>query len=108
MARVISSESWGSYFRGHIQVDRPSTVRINLYYFPGWQVTVDGRPALYRVSEARGLMELDLTPGEHRIEVRMGTTPVRQIGGAITGVTLFPILILLFWPGRRKRDKMTR
>ncbi len=106
VARVISSESWGSYFRGQIQVERPSTVRINLYYFPGWQVTVDGRPALYRVSEARGLMELDLTPGEHRIEVRMGTTAVRQIGGAITGVTLFPILILLCWPGRRKRDKL--
>ena len=105
VANVSSSESWGSYFRGVIQVERAATVRINLYYFPGWQVTVDGRPALYRVSEARGLMEVDLVPGDHRVEVRMGTTPVRQLGGIISGVTLFPILILLLWPGGRRKGE---
>jgi len=102
VATVLSNESWGSYFRGRIQVERRATIRVNLYYFPGWQVTVDGAPVLYRVSEARGLIELDLTPGEHLVEVRMGTTLIRQIGGAISGVTLFPILILLGWPTRRR------
>lgn len=103
VATVLSNESWGSYFRGRIQVERQATIRVNLYYFPGWQVTVDGNPVLYRVSEARGLMEVDLAPGEHLVEVRMGSTLIRQIGGAISGITLFPILILLSWPTQRRR-----
>lgn len=103
VATVLSNESWGSYFRGRIQVERQATIRVNLYYFPGWQVTVDGTPVLYRVSEARGLIELDLSPGEHLVEVRMGTTLIRQIGGAISGITLFPLLILLSWPTRRRQ-----
>jgi hypothetical protein len=86
-----------------VRVERPATVRVYLYYFPGWQVLVDGAPALYRISEEQGLIDIDVPTGEHRIDVRMGTTPIRQIGMAISAVTLLPILLLLLWPSGRPK-----
>ena len=102
---VVSSYSRGSSFGGVVQVDRSATVRVYLYYFPGWQVLVDGAPGLYHISEQYGLIDVDLPMGEHRIDVRMGTTAVRQIGMAVSGITLVPVLIMLLWPGRRRAKR---
>ncbi|MCB0190104.1 MAG: hypothetical protein KDE31_37790, partial [Caldilineaceae bacterium] len=99
---VVSSYSRGSSFGGVVRVDRSATVRLYLYYFPGWQVLVDGAPGLYHISEQQGLIDVDVPAGEHRIDVHMTTTPVRQLGMAISAVTLLPVLMLLFWPRRRK------
>jgi len=102
---VVSSYSRGSSFGGVVRVDRPATVRVYLYYFPGWQVLVDGQPGLYHISEQYGLIDIDLPVGEHQVEVRMGTTTVRQIGMAVSAATLAPMLILLFWPNRRREQE---
>ncbi len=102
---VLSSYSRGSSFGGVVHVERPATVRVYLYYFPGWQVLVDGSPGLYHISEQYGLIDVDIPAGEHRIDVHMGTTAVRQIGMAVSGATLVPLLILLFWPNRRRRKR---
>ncbi|HRW09344.1 MAG TPA: hypothetical protein P5121_29790 [Caldilineaceae bacterium] len=104
---VVSSYSRGASFGGVVRVDRPATVRVYLYYFPGWQVLVDGEAGLYHISDQHGLIDIDIPAGEHRIDIRMGTTPVRQIGMAISAVTLLPILIFLFWPSRRVKQRST-
>lgn len=98
---VVSSYSRGSSFGGIVRVERPATIRAYLYYFPGWQVLVDGTPGLYHISDQHGLIDIDVPAGEHRIDIRMGTTPIRQIGMTISGFALLPILIFLFWPSRR-------
>lgn len=100
---VLSSYSRGASFGGVVRVDRPATIRVYLYYFPGWQVLVDGMPALYYISDQHGLIDIDVPAGEHQIDIRMGTTPARQLGMAIAGITLIPVLIFLFWPSRRVR-----
>ncbi len=99
---VVSSYSRGSSFGGVVRIERAATVRVYLYYFPGWQVLVNGAPGLYHISAEHGLIDVDVPEGEQRIDVRMGTTPVRQIGMAVSGVTLFPVLLLLLWPSRRR------
>ncbi len=102
---VLSSYSRGSSFGGVVHAERSATVRVYLYYFPGWQVLVDGGPGLYHISEQYGLIDVDIPAGEHRIDVYMGTTAVRQIGMAVSGTTLVPLLILLFWPNRRRKGR---
>ncbi|MCE7985903.1 MAG: hypothetical protein DYG89_32395 [Caldilinea sp. CFX5] len=98
---VLQNYSFGSRFGGVVRMVRTGTVRIHLYYFPGWEVLVDGRPALYRVSAPYGLIETDLPAGEHQIDVRMGWTPVRLVGAAVSGAVLFVVLVLLVWPVRK-------
>ena len=79
----LKTSCFGSRFGGVVWMVRAGTVRIHLYYFPGWEVLVDGKPALYRVAAPYGLIETDLPVGEHRIDVRMGWTPVRLVGAAV-------------------------
>ena len=101
VGNVVQHYSFGSRFGGLVRMVRAGTVRIHLYYFPGWEVLVDGKPALYRVSAPYGLIETDLPVGEHRIDVRMGWTPVRLVGAAVSGAVLFLVVVLLVWPVRK-------
>lgn len=102
---VVNNYSFGSRFGGLVRLARAGTVRVHLYYFPGWQVTVDGQPAFYQVSLPYGLIEIDLPAGEHRIDVRMGWTPVRLAGAVVSGAVLLVVLLLLVWPVRRTKQE---
>ncbi|MEZ4729254.1 MAG: 6-pyruvoyl-tetrahydropterin synthase-related protein [Caldilineaceae bacterium] len=102
---VVSNYSFGSRFGGLVRLARAGTVRVHLYYFPGWQVTVDGQPAFFQVSLPYGLIEIDLPAGEHRIDVRMGWTPVRLVGAVVSGAVLLVVLVLLVWPVRQAKQE---
>jgi hypothetical protein len=84
-----------------VRLDGPATVRIHPYYFPGWQVRVDSQLVEARVSNPHGLIEVDVPAGEHRIDVRMGSTPPRRAGTITSWMTLVLLLGLWFWPSRR-------
>lgn len=98
--------SYGSSFGGVARMARSGAVRVHLYYFPGWQVMVDGQPALYQVAGPYGLIEVDLPAGTHRIDVRMGWTVVRLAGAGVSGAVLLVVLLLLGWPVRRQVDQV--
>jgi hypothetical protein len=101
--RVLRNESRGSSFDAVVQIDEPAVVRIHAYHFPGWQVMVDGVPVVQRVSGPHGLMEVDVPVGEHRIEVRMGSTPPRRLGTAISWATMVVVLGLVAWSVQKTR-----
>lgn len=94
---VVSQFSRGSSAGGVVRLNEPSVVRIHLYYFPGWQVRVDGELVAHRASDPDGVIEVDVPSGEHRIEARMGATPVRRLGTGISYGTLLALLLL--WLG---------
>jgi hypothetical protein len=98
---ILSQYSRGSSAGGVVRADGPATVRIHLYYFPGWQVRVDGQLVEARVSDPHGLIEVDVPAGEHHIDARMGSTPPRRAGTITSWITLLLLLGLWFWPGRK-------
>jgi len=98
---VISNYSRGSSMGGVVRLTQATPVRINLFYFPGWQVQIDGLPVAHRVSDPYGLIEVDVPAGEHQIDVRMGTTPVRRLGALISWATLLMVVGLWAWPNLR-------
>jgi hypothetical protein len=97
---ILSTYSRGSSAGGVIRADGPATVRIHLYYFPGWQVRMDGALVEARVSDPHGLIEIDVPAGEHRIDVTMGSTPPRRAGTTTSWATVVLLLGLWFWPSR--------
>ncbi|MBX3015925.1 MAG: hypothetical protein KF832_30675 [Caldilineaceae bacterium] len=105
VGEIRQSYSYGSRFGGVVRMARPGAVRIHLYYFPGWEVRVDGEPALFQVSSPYGLLEVPLPVGEHTIEVQMGWTPVRLVGAGLSGSMLFLVLILFCWPVRASSEE---
>jgi 4-amino-4-deoxy-L-arabinose transferase-like glycosyltransferase len=57
------------------------------YYFPGWRVYVDGErlpDEAMRPEGAYGLLTVDVPPGEHRVLLRWGDTPLRLAGKILT------------------------
>ncbi len=98
---VLSNYSQGSRFGGVVEMKTPGVVRVNLAYFPGWQVALDGQLVAHRVSPPHGLMELDVAAGQHKIDVVMGMTPPRRTGAMISLAMAVTVIALLLWPTRR-------
>jgi len=63
-------------------------MRMRQFYFPGWQVTLDGEPFAFDIDERFGLIELNIPNGDHVIRLDYVGTPVQHISTLISLVTL--------------------
>lgn len=75
-----------------------TALRFFTYYFPGWRVYVDGErlpESALRPETVLGLLTVDVPPGEHRVLLRWGDTPLRLTGKLLTAVSLAVCLALV-------------
>ena len=64
-----------------------TALRFYTYYFPGWRVSIDGQRlpgSALRPETVYALLTVDVPPGEHRVLLRWGDTPLRLTGKALT------------------------
>lgn len=75
-----------------------SLVCFHTFYFPGWQVYIDGQPTEPHLDNPFGLVLFSVPSGEHDIQVVFGSTLVRTISVIISWVGVVLLLggILLF------------
>ncbi|MFQ5577884.1 MAG: 6-pyruvoyl-tetrahydropterin synthase-related protein [Anaerolineae bacterium] len=66
----------------------PATVQFYTYDYPGWQVRLNGAPIPHRPAPPSGLITVEVPAGEHQLSLRMGTTPPRLAGGALSLLAL--------------------
>jgi hypothetical protein len=102
---VRSGTGWEAW-----QIDAPSAALLAFHttYMPGWRATVDGREHPLEVLPGLGLIGLRLEPGAHRIDVHLGSTPVRRVTSwiSILGLLVWLALLLRDWqrsPRTRRR-----
>ena len=61
-----------------VSVSAPKTVlAFETYAFPGWQASVDGRPAAIDPLAANGRITLAVEPGRHQVVLALGPTSLR-------------------------------
>ena len=87
-----------------------TALRFYTYYFPGWRVYVDGErlpDAELRPETAYGLLTVDVPPGEHRVLLRWGDTPLRTVGKTVTVACLLLALGLIAISSRRSIPRLT-
>jgi hypothetical protein len=71
------------------------TLRLYLFYFPGWHVYVDGEEAQIEVAGPEGFITLWVPEGEHEVLVRFEDTPPRTAGWAISAAGLGMLVVAL-------------
>ena len=88
-----------------INIVRPARLRLNTFYFPGWQLFVDGAERPLDYSNRYGLMEFFLEEGSYLIEARFTDTPVREWSQRLSLVAV-PLLIATAWFDKVKQFRM--
>jgi hypothetical protein len=78
-------------------INSPKRFQLRLYqfYFPGWQIRIDGEAAEIDVARPEGFMVIEIPPGEHVVDVQFGTTPARTLAGRISGLSLLATLLIV-------------
>lgn len=91
-ARVRSS-AWDL----ELTASQPATITLYLHYYPRWQATLDGEPAALGYQEGRGLVQVQIPAGEHRLALRYGSTAAEQVGLLVSALAALGLLALGAW-----------
>jgi len=85
----------------------PMRLQFYTYWFPGWEVRVDGESVESWPEGPNGLITFEVPAGEHGVELRMTENTVpRRLGGILSGLSLVATMALLL--GQRRSGKIGR
>jgi hypothetical protein len=85
-----------------VAASTPATLIYQQFWYPGWQVLVDDVPVPVQPAAGTGLIQFTLpapppgTDGTHTLRVRFGSTPLRDMAGAVSVLSAAAILALVF------------
>lgn len=95
IAKIENVEMKGPSLHFDASVSRTSfsPVTVGWFYFPGWELLIDGRHAEITYSKD-GLIVFDIPAGRHSIHLSFGTTWPRTAGWIVAAIT---VLFLFFF-----------
>lgn len=70
-------------------------IRFRQYYFPGWQLLLDGEPFPIQPDERFGLIEARLPEGQHIVQLDYIGTPIQHISTAISLITIIVCVVIV-------------
>ncbi len=79
------------------------TFEVLTYYWLGWAAEVDGRAAAITPSDQNGLITLPVPAGEHKVRVYLGSTPARDLGNAISLLSVVVLVGIVLGIGRPRK-----
>jgi hypothetical protein len=94
-ANVTEVSHKGHALELDVAADAPVILRINSPTFPGWLVTIDGRPA--DAALAGGYPSVTVPAGRHRVRAAFTNTPVRAWANAVTIASGLVVLMAFGW-----------
>jgi len=94
-----------------VRSESGTRLRFYTYYFPGWRVYIDGERLPEEALQPEppyGLLTVEVPPGEHRVLLRWGDTPLRLAAKLITLACLLLAILLVALPSRHPRATAAR
>ena len=88
----------------------PVTATYQQFYYPGWQVTLDGHNTSAAPDANTGLIVFTLPAGTHTVRVTFGSTPLRTAAVAVSLITLMGLagwVALAYWRRRQTSVHLT-
>jgi hypothetical protein len=94
-AQSVETFSSSTEHKFHLEGERESLVRLNIHYFPGWKVFIDGTESEIDYTNRYGLIHFAVPAGSHDIQAKFFNTPIRTASEiiSVTGI----ILLVLTW-----------
>ncbi len=82
-----------------VRVEADASARVMVYtrYFPGWIATIDAQAIEVQPYGEQGLILVTVPAGMHVVQLRFVDTPIRQIGAAISFLSLFIAFVIARW-----------
>ncbi len=73
-----------------IELDTPTPFRARYlaFYYPGWEVRLNGQEVPVEPDQPYGLLAFDVPAGRHLIQVRFGSTRLRTAAVVVSGLAL--------------------
>jgi hypothetical protein len=99
--RLLSQTVGSNAYQAEVEVERESSLLLKVTYHPGWQATVDGRPA-ETVMLMPGFVGLRLAPGSHQVRLECRPRPWRGLL-ALAGLLALPLIAL----AEKRRQALT-
>ena len=90
-------EAQPSHWQFEITTAEPTTMTLDMFYFPNWRATIDGRPAETRAVSDLGLLGIDVPAGSHGIEVFQEATALERVGVLVSVLALLLLGGLWIW-----------
>ncbi len=90
----------------NVSAPASTTMYLHAFYFPDWQVRIDGAPVSVAPSTALGLLTFDVPPGEHRVEILLVDTPPRQIAQILFGIGVALLIVLVMILACRRAEEL--
>lgn len=97
-ARVLAADYYP--LRATITFETPTAFRARWlgFYFPGWQVEIDGMPVVTAPEARTGLLTFAVPEGRHRLDVYFGMTPAWAVAGIISALGLLLFGLVMWRP----------
>lgn len=94
-AEVTDFKINSNSFEFNVNVLENSEIEVPVFYFPNWEVMVNGKSVDIRHDNILGRIEFDLEKGEHVVSGKFGNTPIRNIANtmSVVGLVLLGIYI---------------
>ncbi len=80
--------------KASISSDIDSFININVFYYPGWDISIDNKPVDV-ILDQYGAMKVFVPAGDHFLTIKYLDTPVRRISNIISLVAWISIVFLI-------------
>ena len=95
-------------YRFHVRAADFGQIVLHQFAFPGWRASVNGEPAAIFTIAPHGEIGLEVPAGKADVTVWFGATPSRQVGRAISVLTVLGIMVWLAVGRRRLKSGKER
>lgn len=86
-----------------VNVKKSGELRINTFYYPGWELYVDNRKVMYNYNNNLRLITFNLLQGKHRVVAKFSDTPTRVIANCLSIFSLLALGVLFLLPRFRRQ-----
>jgi len=96
---INNTDSW----EFNVKVTDKAEIEVPVFYFPNWEVFLDGKPFPFKHDNILGRIAVSLEPGEYTVSGKFKNTPLRTVSNMITLASILGVIGYTIYGKNKKR-----